>query len=324
MALRRKIYWVVAFAFLIVTAFIITVSWYTCEGQVHPVRVEENKNWVAGESPRYWLSQFDLPSPENVHFPSRDGLVLAGWFIPGTNGATVILAHGHSGHRAEMLPHAAYLHRGGFSVLLFDFRHRGQSEGSEVTLATKEPLDIEGAVDYLKKRPDVDPERIGVQGISLGAASAILAAVETPEIKGVVAESAFKDLPTAIAEGFTAVTGWPSFPFAPLAEFFCEFRLGIDTGNIAPGKVIGVISPRSVFLIHDEEDKQLSNESVETLWEVAVEPRQKWIVPGAPHGRGWETAREDYERRVLAFWRQTFGIAQPGSLNSSGDVVPPE
>ena len=319
MALKRKFYWVVVFVLLLVAAFVTTVSWYACEGQVHPVRVEETRDWVAGESPRYWLSQFNLPSPKNVHFSNRDGLVLAGWFIPGTNGATVILAHGLAGHRAEMLPHAAYLHSGGFSVLLFDFRHRGQSEGSEVTLAAKETLDIEGAVDYLKTRPDVDAERIGVQGISLGAVSSILAAVETPEIKGVVAESAFKDLPTAIAEGFTAVTGWPSFPFAPLAEFFCGFRLGIETGNIAPGKVIGVISPRSVFLIHDEEDKQLSNESLEALWAAAGDPRQKWVVPGAPHGRGWQTDPEEYERRVLTFWRQTFGIVQRQAENHRGE-----
>ena len=94
----------------------------------------------------YDRSQFDLPL-EDVHFQSRDGLRLAGWFIPGTNGATVILAHGRGSERSRMLPHANYLHKDGFSVLIFDFRYRGESEGDESTLGAKEPWDIEGAVD---------------------------------------------------------------------------------------------------------------------------------------------------------------------------------
>ena len=68
--------------------------------------------------------------------------------------------------------------------------------------------------EYLKTRSDVDSERIGVQGSSLGAVSAILAAAETPEIKGVVAEIPFKDLPSAIAHAFEHPgegAGLPSF-----------------------------------------------------------------------------------------------------------------
>jgi len=50
---------------------------------------------------------------------------------------------------------------------------------------------------------------------------------------------------------------------------------------------------------------------VEVLYEAASEPKQLWQITGAPHGKGWETAPQEYERRVLAFWRKTFKIAQP-------------
>ena len=78
--------------------------------------------------------------------------------------------------------------------MLFDFRYRGESEGDAQTLGVKESWDIQSAVDYLKERPDVDAERIGVQGGSLGAASAILAAAEKSEIKGVVAQIPFASI----------------------------------------------------------------------------------------------------------------------------------
>ncbi|MFQ5895458.1 MAG: alpha/beta hydrolase [Nitrospinota bacterium] len=302
-------------AVLVILAGVGTLGWYGCELGIHPVREEER--WPSGEFPRYRLDQFNLPPPEEVHFESRDGLTLAGWFFRVADGPTVILAHGKDGSRFEMLPHADYLHRGGFSVLMFDSRHRGRSEGHEVTLGAKEPWDIEGAVDYLRKRPDVDPERIGVQGISLGAASGIMAAAETPNIKGVVAESAFKTISSVIDHSFTYVVGPPRFPFALVSKFICELRLGVDLDEVAPVKVIREISPRPVFLIHDREDELLPSDSGKALYKAAREPKVLWQIPEALHGKGWQTAPKEYERRVLAFWRQTFGINRPERTKGS-------
>ena len=134
-----------------------------------------------------------------------------------------------------------------------------------------------------------------------------------PEIKGVVAEIPYTDLPSAIAHSFEHPkegVGLPSFPFALATKLICEFRLGVDFDNVAPVKVIGRINPRPVFLIDDLGDDMFPSNSVEMLYEAAREPKTLWQV-AAPHGRGWETAPDEYERRVLAFWRQTFGMNSP-------------
>jgi len=55
-------------------ASVILVGWYASEKIIHPEQVD----------PPYDPSQFELPL-ENVHFLSRDGINLAGWFIPGTS-----------------------------------------------------------------------------------------------------------------------------------------------------------------------------------------------------------------------------------------------
>lgn len=290
---------------MVALGVVIVGGWIGCEWGIHPKT----------DPQKYELSEFELPA-ESVRFKSLDGLTLAGWFIPGTNGATVILAHGRGGWRVGMLPHADYLHRNGFSVLLFDFRYRGESEGDEQTLGAKESWDIQGAVHHLETRPDVDPNRIGVQGISLGAVSAILAAADMPKIKGVVAEIPFKDLPSAIAHSFKHEVGLPSFPFGAVSKFICELRLRVDLDTVSPVNVIAKISPRPVFLIDNLEDDLFPSDAVEVLYEQAREPKFLWKIPGAPHGRGWETASEEYKRRVLAFWRKTFGIIQPEPKNS--------
>jgi fermentation-respiration switch protein FrsA (DUF1100 family) len=304
-AIKRKVYWTSAVVLIGMVASVFLVGWYASEKVIHPDL----------EVSPYNPSQFDLPL-ENVRFLSRDGFKLAGWFIPGTSGATVILAHGRGSERSWMLPNANYLHNEGFSVLLFDFRYRGESEGDAQTLGAKEAWDIQSAVDYLKNRSDIDAERIGVQGISMGAASAILAAAETPEIKGVVAEIPFTSVNDILSHTFPIEVGLPSFPFAPATKFICELRTGVDFDGVAPIEAIVRISPRPVFLIDNSEDHLFPCDSVETLYKAAKEPKVLWQVPGAAHGEGWETAPKEYERRVLAFWGHTFGT---GHLEKSGN-----
>ena len=294
-----KIYWALAAVFVVAAVVVIAVGLYASEQLIHPPL-----------DPLY-PCKYGLPL-EVVHFESRDGLRLAGWFLPGTNGATVILAHGRGSEHSHMLSDANYLYQNGYSVLLFDFRYRGQSEGNAQTLGAKEAWDIESAVDYLKARPGVDPERIGVQGNSLGAVAAILAAAERPEIKGVIADVPFKTLSSVIDHSFRKLVGLPSFPFVPVSKFFCELRLGINMEDVEPVKAIGRISPRPVFLIDDLEDSLFPADSVGEVYKAAREPKDLWSVPeSCPHGKVWENAPEEYERRVLAFWRKTFGIAQP-------------
>ena len=293
-------YWAAAVVVGVVVA-LGAVGWYASGKVIHPPH-----------DPPKDPSAFDLPL-ESVHFQSRDGLRLAGWFIPGTNGATVILAHGRGSDHSYMLTDANYLYQDGFSVLLFDFRYRGKSEGDAQTLGAKEAWDIESAMDYLKTRPGVNPDRIGVQGNSMGAAAAILAVAETPEIKGLIAEIPFSSINGILKHTFEKEFGLPSFPFALVTKWISEFRLGVDLDSVSPVEVIGKISPRPVFLIDDSEDDMFPSDSVEVLYKAAKEPKVLWQVPGAPHGKGWETAPDEYERRVLAFWRDTLGIVHTNS-----------
>jgi pimeloyl-ACP methyl ester carboxylesterase len=282
--------------FIMCLTVLCILSWIGCERAIHPKT----------EVSQYTLSQFDL-AVENIRFKTRDSLTLAGWFIPGTNGSAVILVHGRESTRHEMLPHAYYLNKDGFSVLLYDSRYRGESEGEAVTYGAREKWDIEAAVDYLQVRNEVVPKRIGVQGSSLGAASAILAAAEIPEIKGVIARIPFKSFNGVLYHAYPKLIGLPAFPFAPLTKCFCEIRLGVDFDSVDPSKVIGKISPRPIFLIDELEDDLFPSDSVEVLYEAAGEPKQLWQIPGAGHGKGFETDPEGYSKRALEFWRQTLG-----------------
>jgi uncharacterized protein len=123
---------------------------------------------------------------EDVRFPADDGLDLQGWFVPAaqTPAPAVVLVHGWPWNRhgnqagisgipdqnVDMLEPAAALREAGFNVLLFDLRNHGESAAAPpVTIGVNEARDFIGAVSFLRRRPEVDPERIGALGYSMGA-----------------------------------------------------------------------------------------------------------------------------------------------------------
>jgi uncharacterized protein len=186
---------------------IVGVSWIGSERGIHPP--------ICGAG---YKSLADYPLLESqaelVSFPVPGLGRRVGWFIPGRSESTIILLHGFSCHRHEMLDHALVLNEAGYSTLLFDFYGRGDSDGDASTLGYYERRDALAAVEYLNHRSDVDMSNVGVLGVSLGASVAIMAAAEAPEIKAVVADSPFETAGRAIEEGFTRVTGLPCFPYS--------------------------------------------------------------------------------------------------------------
>ncbi|MBI3286435.1 MAG: alpha/beta fold hydrolase, partial [Chloroflexi bacterium] len=131
---------------------------------------------------------------EEVVLITEDGLALRAWYLPGTNGAAIIVQHGYGGSRQRMLLEASMLHKHGYGVLLFDWRGHGESEGGLVTFGYYEIRDAQAALAWLQNRPEVDSDRMGVLGDSMGAVALLYAAARMPEIKAVVAISPFPSL----------------------------------------------------------------------------------------------------------------------------------
>ena len=150
---------------------------------------------------------------ENVLFRSTDGVPLRGWFIPREEhgpGPVVVFLHGwlwnRLGNKAglipvkdkdvDFLPATRGLHDAGYSVLLFDLRNHGESAADPpITYGPVEARDFAGAVAFLRRRPEVDEERIGVLGCSMGANSALYGTPACQPIKAVLAVQPAK-LPT--------------------------------------------------------------------------------------------------------------------------------
>jgi uncharacterized protein len=127
---------------------------------------------------------------ESVTLTTTDGVELAAWYVPGTNGAGVVVMHGAGSTRSDVLDQAAVLARSGYTLALIDARGHGDSGGTAMDFGWYGDLDIAAGTEFLASRAEVDPGRIGVVGFSMGGEEAIGAAAADPRIRAVVAEGA--------------------------------------------------------------------------------------------------------------------------------------
>ena len=80
--------------------------------------------------------------------------------------------------------------RHGYGVLLFDRRGEGDSDGEPNAWGWGGDADVKAAIAYLRRRPDIDPPRIGGIGLSVGGEMMLQTAAETDQLAAVVSEGA--------------------------------------------------------------------------------------------------------------------------------------
>ncbi len=264
------------------------------------------------------LATYAMPDPQDVSFGSRDerlpDLVLRAWWIPGEDpeGPAVILVHGRDSCRRDenVLLSAGMLHRNGFGVLLVDQRDHGDSDDEDLRFAagTEEYLDILGAWDWLVGQ-GVPEERIGILGMSFGAATAVIAGGEEPRVQAVWSDSAFGDISVAMRE-YLEFYDHPSF-LAPGGVLVARLVSGDDLTSKSPLAEMPAYEGRALGIVHGVEDETILVSHAEALQGAAeangVAIGEYWLVPGMGHTRAVIDERVAYEPRLVAFFEDALG-----------------
>jgi fermentation-respiration switch protein FrsA (DUF1100 family) len=234
-----------------------------------------------------------------VQFPSASGATIHGWFIPGKKGAgAIILMHGVRANRLSMLDRARFLAQADYSVLLFDFQAHGESTGKHITFGYLESMDAQAAVSFLRsKAPE---EKIGVIGVSLGGAAALLASPPL-EVNALVLEMVYPTIKQAISNRLTMRFGRWAGSLTPLLSWQFKPRLGIDTDVLRPIDHIGKISSPKLLIVGAEDQHTTLAES-RRMFEAASEPKELWVVNGAKHVDLYAVEKKEYEQHVLGFF----------------------
>lgn len=238
---------------------------------------------------------------EDVTLTSADGVQLAGWYIPSKNKAALILLHGYSGNRLAVMHHAELFAAQGYGILMTDLRAHGASGGSG-TFARSETMisDVLAALSFLQARPEVDTNRIGVFGTSVGGTMAIQAGARLKGIRAVVADG----VGPASYEDLLPVRSLPGRLLLPVHKlFFQTAERSIKAKALPPNKqAIGQIAPRPVLLVSTGRGAEAT--LTERLHTAAHEPKQLWEIPTAKHASGWMGMPDEYGQTVNAFWHK--------------------
>jgi len=208
---------------------------------------------------------------EDAWFQSPDGLKLHGWFAECNEPRAVVLfCHGNAGnvtHRAETL-HALH-DLVGVSVLIFDYRGYGHSEGRP-----DEPgilADARAARAWLAQRAGVAEHQIVLMGRSVGGAVAVELAA-TDGARALVLESTFTSMPDVAAH---------HYPWLPVRRFL---RTRFD----ASAKIAHYHGP--LLQSHGNADTIVPYRLGRRLFDAANQPKQFITIPSGDHNdpQDWE------------------------------------
>ena len=283
-----------ALVFFIILATVLALAVASALPVLHPRRSQS----------KCTPADFGIAQWDDVRFSAVDRVELSGWFIPPdpqSDGATLILVHGLGGNRGDMLEHAQMLVSKGYGVLLFDLRNHGASAGTLTTLGYSEAEDVCGAFAYLLTRQEVNPQRIGLVGYSMGAAAVLRAAARIAQVRAAIAESAYTSLEDNIAQGVTAKTGLPPFPFAPVMIWLGERMTGLRIHQIRPIDDVAQMAPRPLLFVHGAQDSTVDAKNSVELYQAASGPKGLYLIDKAGHTGLASADPAEFERRITGF-----------------------
>lgn len=196
----------------------------------------------------------------------------------------VLLLHGFSSSKERMTQSVGRaLQRRGVASLALDLPFHGERDGGRDEIPYRNPLalvaawttavrEARGAIEWLAAQPEVDGDRIGVVGYSLGGFLALMTASEDPTVQ-VVTLAAAGDLPDAT-------------PYAALVR-----------RAVNPLRAVRALRGRPLLLVNGRRDTTTRPAQAERLFAYAEEPKElrwyeggHWPPPSAIEGAAEWTA----------------------------------
>jgi alpha-beta hydrolase superfamily lysophospholipase len=235
---------------------------------------------------------------QSLTFDSATGIKLSAWFVPGSSGAgALLLLHSVRSNKRTMLPRARFLSALGFSVLLVDLQAHGESEGERISFGYREAADVRASVAKLQEL--APSERVGVLGISLGAASLLLSDIQ-PLLAAVVLESLYPTIEEAVANRlrirFGAIGPWLS----PVLLAQLGPRLGVRPAQLRPIERVPLLRC-PVLVVHGSEDRHTTIQEAQRIFAAVTGPKEFYLLSGAAHVDLHAFGGKEYERRVGEF-----------------------
>jgi pimeloyl-ACP methyl ester carboxylesterase len=190
--------------------------------------------------------------------------------------------------------------RNGYGVLTIDSRGHGESDGTTNALGWHAYPDIIAAAKFLAARPEVDPARIGVTGVSMGAEIALDAAGHGAPVSAVVSDGAGG---RSINEVLSLKRTWSDFIGLPTVMSINAVA-SVLTGSLPPPSIESQVGKLTTPVFFISSGRVAEERELNRIWVEKVQTtHQVWEVD-AGHTEGLKHFPDEYERRVVAFFNE--------------------
>lgn len=249
---------------------------YLVMGQILDTKVRFNQVFTP--------DQFGITA-DTLSVHTADGLKISAFEVKSEQPKAVILCLSgiHNPSVTAFFGHAKMFKEHGYSSILIEMRAHGESEGDRICAGYKEYLDVDAAVDYVRKQTAYDNVPIVVMGLSLGAATAINAIAHNEEIDALISLSAFSSWEEAFCDNMAmTLPPWLANLLSPFVDVATYLKYGNATA-VKPIYSICQLGQRPALLIHSREDSQVPYTHFTRLVDQAGEHVDTLTVEGDHH-----------------------------------------
>jgi len=247
---------------------------------------------------------------EDVSFASLSGRTkVDGWYIPAAadSDRTVVFSHGYGANREEtwvpMYDLANLLHGLRYNVLMFDYGYASSVKRTPATGGIEESQQLLAAIEYAKSR---GAQEIVVWGFSMGAGTALQAALFTDDISAMILDSMFITDADTLYHNMTQLTSLPRYPSLALVEWMLPLWTGGTRMDQIPAQEVRTTAyDMPIYMIHGTQDAKAP---VQIAEQVAGNQQHalssSWIVNGGKHELLFQVHPKEYIQRTALFLSQ--------------------
>jgi dipeptidyl aminopeptidase/acylaminoacyl peptidase len=247
------------------------------------------------------------PRAPDLTLVTDDGLTLAATYWEGrtADAPAVLLLHGNGASRMQTADNAAWLAAKGYAALAIDFRGNGASAPSTHSFGLRESRDALAAFEWLRRKQH--GARVGVIGISMGGAAALLGDDGPLPADALVLQAVYPDIRHAIRNRMASMLSRvPAIAIEPLLSYQSRLRFGVWPSRLSPIDALARY-PGPVLVIGGASDPFTPPDETRRMYDAVRGARTLWLVPGESHEGISDLRSAEYRERVLSFFEQTIG-----------------
>ena len=243
-----------------------------------------------------------LASEEGWEISSADGLALRAVHLSpsGSSHRWAILVHGYGRTKEFTWDYAEEYLKQGYHVLAPDLRAAGESEGTYITMGTKESEDIALWAERIARE---DPEaRIVLHGVSMGAATVMMASALRPShVVAVVEDCGYTNAYDMFTMQLKVLFGLPEFPVMQCLDAVSRMKTGCAVSDANPLKSVARTDLPMLF-IHGDADRLVPCGMMQELLDASSSPKKEAVtVIGAGHASAKNADPEKYFSKIFSF-----------------------